>query len=57
MQVELFEERPAGDTEPSERAFVVELSQHLTDRSIEFSQTVEATVAQAAEHQPPFMPA
>ena len=49
MQVELFEERPAGDTEPSDRAFVVELTQQLTDRSVEFGQTVEAAVAQAAE--------
>ena len=47
--VELFEERAAGDTEPPDRAFVVELPQQLTDRCIEFGQTVEATVAQAAE--------
>src|SRR5690348_5005805 len=47
--VELFEERPAGDTEPPDPAFVVELPQQLTDRGVEFGQTVEATVAQAAE--------
>src|SRR5205823_1057696 len=47
--VELFEARPAGDTEPPDRAFVVELPQQLTDRRIEFGQTVEATVPQAAE--------
>jgi hypothetical protein len=47
--VELFEERPAGDTEAPDRAFVVELTQQLADRRIEFGQTVEATVAQAAE--------
>jgi hypothetical protein len=39
----------AGDTETPDRAFVVELPQQLADRGIEFSQTVEATVAQAAE--------
>jgi hypothetical protein len=47
--VELFEERPAGDTEVPDRAFVVELLQQLTDRRIEFGQAVEAPVAQAAE--------
>jgi len=47
--VELFEERPAGDTEPPDRAFLVELPQQLTDRLIEFGQTVEAAVPQAAE--------
>src|SRR5438067_10061385 len=47
--VELFEERPAGDTEPPDQAVVVELPQQLTDRRIEFGQTVEATVPQAAE--------
>ena len=47
--VELFEQRPAGDTEPPDQAFVVELPQQLTDRRVEFGQTVEAAVAQAAE--------
>ena len=47
--VELFEQRPAGDTEAADRAFVVELPQQLADRGIEFGQTVEATVAQSAE--------
>ena len=47
--IELFEQRTAGDTEAPDRAFVVELPQQLADRGIEFSQTVEATVAQAAE--------
>src|SRR6516165_6361069 len=47
--VELFEERPAGDTEAPDQAFVVELPQQLTERCIEFGQTVEAAVAQAAE--------
>src|SRR5207302_3952851 len=47
--VELFEERSAGDTEPPDRAFVVELPQQLTDRRIEFGQTIEATVPQTAE--------
>src|ERR1700730_12248331 len=47
--VELFEERPAGDTEPPNQAFVVELPQQLTARRVEFGQTVEAAVAQAAE--------
>jgi hypothetical protein len=51
--VELFEQRAASDTEPPDRAFVVELPQQLADRGIEFGQTVEATVAQAAE-QPSF---
>ena len=37
------------DTEAPDRAFVVELPQQLADRGIEFSQTVEAAVAQAAE--------
>src|SRR2546423_12724892 len=46
---ELLEQCPAGETEPPDRAFVVELPQQLADRGIEFSQTVEATVAQAAE--------
>src|ERR1700738_2181012 len=41
--VELFEERPAGDAEPPDRAFVVELPQQLTDRRVELGQTVEAT--------------
>ena len=43
-----LEQCPAGDTEPPDRAFVVELPQ-LADRGVEFSQTVEAPVAQAAE--------
>src|SRR3984893_4863252 len=43
--VELFEERPAGDTEAPDRAFVVAVTHQLTDRGIEFGQTVEATVA------------
>ena len=47
--VELFEQRPAGDTEPPDQAFVVELPLQLTDRRVEFGQTVEAAVAQAAE--------
>src|SRR5437763_11321615 len=47
--IELLEQRPAGDTEAPDRAFVVELPQQLADRGIEFGQTVEATVAQAAE--------
>ena len=47
--IELFEQRPTGDTEAPDRAFVVELPQQLADRGIEFSQTVEAAVAQAAE--------
>ena len=47
--VELFEERPAGDTEAADQAFVVELAQQLTEHGIEFGQTVEAAVAQAAE--------
>ena len=42
-------QRPTGDTEAPDRAFVVELPQQLADRGIEFSQTVEAAVAQAAE--------
>src|ERR1700756_708971 len=46
---ELFEERRAGDTEPPDPAFVVELPQQLTDRHVEFGQTVEAAVTQAAE--------
>src|SRR5205085_6941614 len=50
--IELLEQCPAGDTEAPDRAFVVELPQQLADRGIEFSQTIEATVAQAAE-QPP----
>jgi hypothetical protein len=40
--VELFEQRPAGDAEPPDQAFFVELPQQLTDRGIEFGQTVEA---------------
>src|SRR5271169_1740001 len=47
--IELFEQRPAGDTEAPVRAFVIELPQQLADCRIEFSQTVEATVTQAAE--------
>ena len=47
--IELFEQRPAGDAEPPDQAFVVELPQQLTDRRVEFGQTVEAAVAQAAE--------
>ena len=47
--VELFEERAASDTEPADQAFVVELAQQLSDRRVEFGQTVEAAVAQAAE--------
>src|ERR1700736_3866561 len=47
--VELFQQRPAGYTAPPDRAFFVELPQQLADRRIEFGQTVEATVAQAAE--------
>jgi hypothetical protein len=42
-------ERPAGDTEPPDRAFVGELPQQLADRRIAFGQTVEAAVAQPAE--------
>jgi hypothetical protein len=38
--IELFEERPAGDTEAPDRAFVIELPEQLADRRIEFSQTV-----------------
>jgi hypothetical protein len=38
-----------GDAEPPDQAFVVELPQQLTDRRVEFGQTVEAAVAQAAE--------
>jgi len=53
--VELFEQRPAGDAEPTDQRFVVELPQQLTDRGIEFGQTVEATVSQAAE-QPSLAP-
>src|SRR5271163_2906270 len=34
--IELFEQRPAGDTEAPDRAFVVELPQQLADRGIEF---------------------
>jgi hypothetical protein len=47
--VELFEQRPAGDTEAPDRTLIVELPQQLADRGIEFSQTVEAAVAQAAK--------
>src|SRR5215472_6159333 len=47
--VELFEQRPPGDPEPPDRAFVIELPQQLADRTIEFGQTVEAPMAQAAE--------
>src|SRR5271169_2444660 len=47
--IELFEQRPAGDTEAPDRAFVIELPQQLADCRIEFSQTVEAMVTQAAE--------
>jgi hypothetical protein len=34
--IELFEQRPAGDTEAPDRALVVELPQPLADRGIEF---------------------
>ena len=51
--IELFEQRATGDTEAPDRAFVVELPQQLADRGIEFSQTVEAAVAQAAEQPSP----
>jgi hypothetical protein len=43
--VELFEQRPAGDTQAPDRAVVVELPQQLADRRIEFGQTVEVTMA------------
>jgi hypothetical protein len=42
---ELFEQRPAGDTQAPDQAFVVELPQQLADRRIEFGQTLEATMA------------
>jgi len=50
--VELFEQRPASNTETTDQAFIVELPQQLTDRRIELGQAVKAAMAQAAE-QPP----
>ena len=50
--VELFEELPAGDAEPADRALLVEPLQQLADRRIQLGQAVEAAMAQAAE-QPP----
>ena len=47
--IEFLEQGAAGDPEPADRPFLVELPQQLADRRIEFGQTVEATVAQAAE--------
>src|SRR5271154_1853674 len=47
--VQLFEQRSEGDTEAPDPTFVIELAQQLADCRIEFSQTVEAAVAQAAE--------
>src|SRR5437763_16113805 len=40
--IELFEQRPAGDTEAPDPAFVIELPQQLADRGIEFAKTIEA---------------
>ena len=47
--IELLEECSAGDPKASDRSLVIELAQQLADRGIQFGQTVEATVPQAAE--------
>jgi hypothetical protein len=47
--VEFFEQGAAGDAEPADRAFVIELSQQLDDRRIELGQAGEAAMAQPAQ--------
>ena len=49
--VELLEQRAAGDPESADRPLLVELSQQLADRGVEFGQAVEPAMAQRPSSQ------